>query len=80
MLRKRDRESLYMALNDTPWIRRPAIASVISRQPEAQIKILISIVPWLNERDLKRLESREGMHESVLEGIRRRREGNEPRR
>ena len=73
LLRERDREPLYQALDNTPWIRRPVIASMLSRHPETPIKMLISIIPWLNESDLKRLETREGTHESVLEGIRRRR-------
>lgn len=75
LLRDGDRESLFAALNESRWVRQPGIASLISRQPDAPIKILMSVIPWLNSSDLERLESASGTHESILRLIRNRREG-----
>ncbi|MDY0296619.1 MAG: hypothetical protein RB296_04810 [Acidobacteriota bacterium] len=71
MLQSRgDHQGLYQALDGTAWCRRPAVASVISRDPQAPVKILLSLLPLLNQEDREGLLRRPGTHESVRGRIR----------
>ncbi|HDP95728.1 MAG TPA: hypothetical protein ENN40_10275 [Candidatus Aminicenantes bacterium] len=65
-----DRHGLYRALDGLPWIKRPAVASVISRDPQATVKVLLSLIPLLNHADRERLLRGKSTHTSVRERIR----------
>lgn len=65
-----DHHGLYQALDGLPWIRRPAVASVISRDPQAPVKILLTLIPLINAADRERLLRGPNTHKSVRERIR----------
>ena len=64
-----DHYGLYKALDGLPWIKRPAVASVISRDPQAPVKILLALIPLLSIADRERLLRRENTHQSVRQLI-----------
>ncbi|HLP59083.1 MAG TPA: hypothetical protein VK186_09645, partial [Candidatus Deferrimicrobium sp.] len=49
------RSIVYEALFETEWYKRPAVAEAIAHDPEAPIRILLLILPFLNRRSLKKL-------------------------
>jgi len=64
-----DHQALYGALDGSAWIRRPAVATAISRDPQAPVKILKALVPLMSAADCSRLLRMPGTHRSVREHI-----------
>jgi len=61
--------ALYRALMATEWPRRPAIVETIIHDPQAPIRVLIEILPYLNHNQMKRLYGDENTHQRVKEEI-----------
>lgn len=68
--RKSPRFSLYEAMMDTEWYKRPAISSIILGDREAPVRLLLSIIPCLSISRLQALYRDDNIHGSVRKGIR----------
>ena len=67
--RKTDKTSFYEALCDTEWYKRPQVAFAISHDAQAPIRILVTIIPYLNFKQLEELYKNEKTHEIVKKNI-----------
>lgn len=61
--------SVYEVLMETEWYKRPQVALAISHDPQAPIKILITILPYLHLRQLEHLYLDENTHGIVKKNI-----------
>jgi hypothetical protein len=67
--RKSSRFSFYEALYATEWYKRPQVAFAISHDSQAPIRILVTIIPYLNLRQLERLYKDDHTHQVVKNNI-----------
>lgn len=67
--RNAQRYSLYNALLATEWYKRPQVAEAIAHDPQAPIRMLNAIIPYLNVRLLEKLYLNENTHDDVKNHI-----------
>ena len=67
--RNSPRFAFYEALYDTEWYKRPQVALGISHDPQAPIRILVTIIPYLNLRELERLYTDDLTHQVIKNNI-----------
>ena len=67
--RTQDRSQFYQALADTPWYRNPAVAQAIAHDPEAPVRMLVEIIPFLSLDWLQKLFRDPTTHQAVREQI-----------
>lgn len=67
--RAAERFNFYMALDATPWHQNPAVAEAVAHDPEAPIKILLKIIPYLGLSGLQKLFCAENTHQAVRDHI-----------
>jgi len=67
--RKTDRTSFYEALSATEWYKRPQVAFAISHDPQAPIRIMVAIIPYLSLKQLENLYKSEKTHQIVRNNI-----------
>jgi hypothetical protein len=68
--RKSERSNFYQALDHTTWHQNLTVAEAIFHDPEAPIKMLLKIIPYLGLTRLQQLFRGENTHQAVREGIR----------
>jgi hypothetical protein len=68
--RTQDRSNFYQVLADTPWPRNPAVAQAVAHDPEAPIRVLVKIIPYLGLAGLQKLFMDPGTHRAVRDHIR----------
>ncbi len=61
--------SFYEALYATEWFKRPQVAFGISHDPQAPIRILVAIIPYLNLRQLEKLYQDDTTHQIIKDNI-----------
>jgi translation elongation factor EF-G len=67
--RKTDKTSFYEALSATEWYKRPQVAFAISHDPQAPIRIMVAIIPYLSLKQLEELFKNEKTHQIVRKNI-----------
>lgn len=67
--RKSQKALLYDALCSTEWYKRPQVAYAISHDPQAPIRILVAIIPYLNLKQLEKLYQDGKTHQIVKKNI-----------
>ncbi|MDQ1354599.1 MAG: hypothetical protein QG657_4908 [Acidobacteriota bacterium] len=67
--RQTPRASVYEALVETEWYKRPSVAEAIAHDTEAPIRMLIMTLPFLNRQSLRKLYENEATHEIVKNNI-----------
>ena len=67
--RKTDKTYFYEVLCDTEWYKRPQVAFAISQDSQAPIRILVTIIPYLNLKQLENLYKNEKTHQIVKQNI-----------
>ncbi|MGD2089420.1 MAG: hypothetical protein PVH61_24815 [Candidatus Aminicenantes bacterium] len=67
--RKTDKTSFYEALSATDWYKRPQVAFAISHDPQAPIRIMVAIIPYLSLKQLQELFKNEKTHQIVRKNI-----------
>ncbi|MDD8013106.1 MAG: hypothetical protein PHX05_06485 [Acidobacteriota bacterium] len=65
-----ERYSLYQALCETQWCRNPAVAEAVAHDPEAPVRILLKIIPFLGLSGLQKLFGDPNTHQAVRDHIR----------
>ena len=67
--RRSERYEFYQALDTTEWHKRPQIAEAISMDNQAPVKMMIKIIPYLNQKRLIAIFKRSKTHQSVKKHI-----------
>jgi hypothetical protein len=67
--RAAERSNFYLELADTQWHQNPAVAEAIAHDPEAPIKILVKIIPYLGLTGLQKIFCAENTHQAVRDHI-----------
>jgi hypothetical protein len=67
--RPQERDSVYQALAESDWLRNPAVATAAAHDPEAPIRILQAIIPFLGLAGLQKLYASENTHQAVRASI-----------
>lgn len=67
--RKTDKTFFYEVLCDTEWYKRPQVALAISHDPQAPIRILVIIIPYLSLKQLEELFKSKKTHQIVKTNI-----------
>jgi hypothetical protein len=67
--RTQDRSHFYQILDDTPWPKNPAVAQAIAHDPEAPIRILVKVIPYLDLTWLQKLFRDPTTHQAVRDHI-----------
>jgi len=67
--RATERFSLYLALGETQWYRNPAVAEAVAHDPEAPVRILLKIIPFLGLSGLQKLFRDPDTHQAVRDRI-----------
>jgi hypothetical protein len=67
--RATERSSFYQALGETQWHQNPAVAEAVAHDPEAPVRILLKIIPFLGLSGLQKLFRDESTHQSVRDHI-----------
>jgi hypothetical protein len=65
-----ERSQFYLALGETSWHQCPAVAEAIAHDPEAPIRALLAIIPYLGLSGLQKLFRAAGTHQAVRDRIR----------
>lgn len=65
-----DRSRFYQALAGTSWHQSPVVAEAVAHDPEAPIRILLQIIPYLGLTGLQRLYRGATTHQAVRDRIR----------
>jgi len=65
-----ERASLYIALDNSNWHLNPAVAMAVAHDPEAPIKIILKIIPYLGLAGLQKLFRDETTHQIIRDRIR----------
>jgi hypothetical protein len=65
-----DRANMYIALDNCQWHMNPAVAMAVAHDPEAPIKIILKIIPYLGLSGLQKLFKDESTHQIVRDRIR----------
>jgi hypothetical protein len=68
--RHSERADFYVALDNSQWHMNPAVAMAIAHDPEAPIKIVLKIIPFLGLAGLQKLFRDESTHQIVRNRIR----------
>ena len=68
--RQGERANLYVALDNSQWHMNPAVAMAVAHDPEATIKIILKIIPYLGLAGLQKLFIDETTHRIVRDRIR----------
>ncbi|MCP5052525.1 MAG: hypothetical protein GY940_35480 [bacterium] len=63
------RFKLYQVLAGTEWYKRPQVCEAICHDPQAPIRILSDIIPYLNVRQLEKLYTGENTHRNIKDNI-----------
>lgn len=67
--RPTERGSLYLALAGTTWLKSPAVAEAVAHDPEAPVRILLEVIPFLGLKGLQKLFRDESTHPAVRDRI-----------
>ncbi|MCK4764095.1 MAG: hypothetical protein KAW12_17990 [Candidatus Aminicenantes bacterium] len=67
--RRKPRYDFYEALEATEWYKRPMVAESVALDEQTPIKMLLTVIPYLNRRQLKTLYKRKDTHEIVKKNI-----------
>jgi hypothetical protein len=67
--RHSERVNLYIALDNSQWHLNPAVAMAIAHDPEAPIKMLLKIIPYLGLAGLQKIFKDETTHQIVRDRI-----------
>ncbi|MGE5340924.1 MAG: hypothetical protein ACM3SY_05515 [Candidatus Omnitrophota bacterium] len=67
--RAANRFTLYTALCDTEWIKRPRVAETIAHDSKAPIRVLLLIIPFLSLNQLEKLYKDVNTHDAVKRQI-----------
>jgi hypothetical protein len=67
--RNSERCNFYQAFDATQWHQNPAVAEAVAHDPEAPIKILLKIIPYLGLTGLQKLFRDEATHQAVRDQI-----------
>ena len=67
--RSSERCNFYAAFDATQWHQNPAVAEAVAHDPEAPIKILVKIIPYLGLSGLQKLFCGEHTHQAVRDHI-----------
>lgn len=65
-----DHTHLYTALDNSPWHLNQAVAAAVVHDPEAPIKIILKIIPYLGLAKLQEMFGDDSTHQIVRERIR----------
>jgi hypothetical protein len=65
-----ERFNLYVALDNSQWHMNPAVAMAVAHDPEAPIRIIVKIIPYLGLAGLQKLFKDETTHQVVRDRIR----------
>lgn len=65
-----ERANLYVALDNSQWHLNPAVAMAVAHDPEAPIKIILKIIPYLGLAMLQKIFKAENTHQIVRDRIR----------
>jgi hypothetical protein len=65
-----ERVNLYVALDNSQWHMNPAVAMAVAHDPEAPIKIILKIIPYLGLAGLQKLFIDKTTHQIVRDRIR----------
>jgi len=65
-----ERANLYIALDNSQWHMNPAVAMAVAHDPEAPIKIILKIIPYLGLAGLQKLFKDESTHQVIRDRIR----------
>ena len=65
-----ERANLYVALDNSQWHLNPSVAMAVAHDPEAPIKIVLKIIPYLGLAGLQKLFKDESTHQIVRDRIR----------
>jgi hypothetical protein len=65
-----DRFNVYAALDHSSWHMNPAVAMAVAHDPEAPIRNILKIIPYLGLAGLQKLFSDEATHQVVRDRIR----------
>ena len=68
--RQGERANLYVALDNSQWHLNPAVAMAVAHDPEAPIKIILKIIPYLGLAMLQKIFKDENTHQIVRDRIR----------
>ncbi|MCP5109113.1 MAG: hypothetical protein GY950_37375 [bacterium] len=67
--RKTPRHDFYEVLLATEWYKRPAVAEAVVYDAEAPIRMLVTVLPYLSRRTLRKLYENEATHDIVKRSI-----------
>jgi hypothetical protein len=65
-----ERANLYVAFDNSQWHLNPAVAMAVAHDPEAPIKIILKIIPYLGLAMLQKIFKDETTHQIVRDRIR----------
>jgi hypothetical protein len=68
--RRGDRFNVYVALENSSWHMNPAVAMAVAHDPEAPIKSILKIIPYLGLAGLQKLFRDDSTHQIVRDRIR----------
>jgi hypothetical protein len=68
--RTQDRSHFYQVLYDTHWPMNPAVAQAIAHDPEAPVRMLVKVIPYLDLTWLQTLFCDPTTHRAVRDSIR----------
>jgi hypothetical protein len=68
--RRGERFSVYAALDNSQWHMNPAVAMAVAHDPEAPIKNILKIIPYLGLAGLQKLFRDDATHQIVRDRIR----------
>lgn len=77
--RHSERGNLYNALDNSQWHMNPAVAMAVANDPEAPIKIIVKVIPFLGLAGLQKMFRDDATHQSVRDRIREYLERRHPR-
>ncbi|MBN2400450.1 MAG: hypothetical protein JXI33_08965 [Candidatus Aminicenantes bacterium] len=69
--RHSERCNVYIALDKSSWHMNPAVAMAVAHDPEAPIKIILKIIPYLGLAGLQKLFREDTTHQVVRDRIRK---------
>lgn len=67
--RREERASLYSAMDSSHWHMNPAVAMAIAHDPEAPIRIILKIIPYLGLAGLQKMFADDTTHQIVRDRI-----------
>lgn len=68
--RSGDRINVYAALDNSSWHMNPAVAAAVAHDPEAPIKHILKIIPYLGLAGLQKMFRDDATHQVVRDRIR----------